>query len=264
MSIRKNILAGLVVMILSPSIQAFAVNTLGSIDIKPLESADVFDMDVFNSKEFKGVIDLTEEDIKKLESNRYTVKFSKLKEETKVELPDKSEALKDVLGKVLKYTEPKKKQEAKQEAEIKKLEEELAQLEKEVKERTEEEQVYMNSVGDAIVNASNPGNRGLQPHVAVYKEFVGDMFGITSFSLYRPGDPGDHGKGKAIDFMVPVSSKKGDELAQYAISTMDHYGVSYVIWKQHIYGTWNRRWEPMEDRGSITQNHYDHVHVSFK
>ena len=23
-------------------------------------------------------------------------------------------------------------------------------------------------------------------------------------------------------------------------------------------------WDPMEDRGSITQNHYDHVHVSFE
>ena len=58
------------------------------------------------------------------------------------------------------------------------------------------------------------------------------MFGITSFSGYRPGDSGDHGKGLAIDFMVPESSELGDKIAEYAIQNMASRGISYIIWKQ--------------------------------
>lgn len=51
---------------------------------------------------------------------------------------------------------------------------------------------------------------GLQPQVAAFRAEVANAFGITSFSGYRPGDSGDHGKGLAIDFMVPQSSALGD------------------------------------------------------
>lgn len=49
-------------------------------------------------------------------------------------------------------------------------------------------------------------NAGLQPQTAAFKEEIANLFGITSFSGYRPGDSGDHGKGLAIDFMVPERS----------------------------------------------------------
>lgn len=104
---------------------------------------------------------------------------------------------------------------------------------------------------------------GLQPHVAAFKDLVAAQYGITSFSTYRPGDSGDHGQGLAVDFMVPESSALGDQIAQYAISQIGSGKVSYVIWKQQIYGDWNHTWTMMEDRGSVTENHYDHVHVSF-
>lgn len=112
-------------------------------------------------------------------------------------------------------------------------------------------------------------NTGLQPQVAAYKEEVANLFGITEFSGYRPGDTQDHGKGLAIDFMVPVSSALGDQVAEYAISNMTGKGISYVIWKQRFYSPYPSiygpayTWNPMPDRGSITENHYDHVHVSF-
>lgn len=117
----------------------------------------------------------------------------------------------------------------------------------------------------AIAQA-NPENAGLQPHVARYKEEVADIYGVDSFSLYRPGDPQDHGKGLAVDFMVPVGSQQGDDIAQYSIHKMNsgEENISYVIWEQKIYGSWtDPNGDMMEDRGSITQNHYDHVHVSF-
>lgn len=110
---------------------------------------------------------------------------------------------------------------------------------------------------------ANLDTSGLQPQAAAFMNEVASIYGITSFSTYRPGDPGDHGQGKAVDFMVPESSALGDQVAQYAISRVGQ-DVSYVIWKQQIYGDWTGgAWKPMEDRGSVTANHYDHVHVSF-
>ena len=111
-------------------------------------------------------------------------------------------------------------------------------------------------------------NAGLQPQTAAFKEEVANLFGITSFSGYRPGDSGDHGKGLAIDFMVPVSSALGDQIAEYAVQNMASRGINYIIWKQRFYAPYDSKygpaytWNPMPDRGSVTGNHYDHVHVS--
>ncbi|WP_261087941.1 LysM peptidoglycan-binding domain-containing protein [Streptococcus mitis] len=111
-------------------------------------------------------------------------------------------------------------------------------------------------------------NTGLQPQTAAFKEEIANLFGITSFSGYRPGDSGDHGKGLAIDFMVPESSELGDKIAEYAIQNMASRGISYIIWKQRFYAPFDSKygpantWNPMPDRGSVTENHYDHVHVS--
>ena len=119
--------------------------------------------------------------------------------------------------------------------------------------------------GLAVAKAENAG---LQPQTAAFKEEIANLFGITSFSGYRPGDSGDHGKGLAIDFMVPESSELGDKIAEYAIQNMASRGISYIIWKQRFYVPFDSKygpantWNPMPDRGSVTENHYDHVHVS--
>ena len=111
-------------------------------------------------------------------------------------------------------------------------------------------------------------NAGLQPQTAAFKEEIANLFGIISFSGYRPGDSGDHGKGLAIDFMVPVSSALGDQIAEYAVKNMASRGINYIIWKQRFYAPYDSKygpaytWNPMPDRGSVTENHYDHVHVS--
>ena len=111
-------------------------------------------------------------------------------------------------------------------------------------------------------------NAGLQPQTAAFKDEIVNLFGITSFSGYRPGDSGDHGKGLAIDFMVPEGSELGDKIAEYAIQNMASRGISYIIWKQRFYAPFDSKygpantWNPMPDRGSVTENHYDHVHVS--
>ncbi len=120
----------------------------------------------------------------------------------------------------------------------------------------------------ASIAATKSENAGLQPQTAAFKEEVANLFGITSFSGYRPGDSGDHGKGLAIDFMVPESSALGDQIADYAIQNMASRGINYIIWKQRFYAPYASKygpaytWNPMPDRGSVTENHYDHVHVS--
>ena len=114
-----------------------------------------------------------------------------------------------------------------------------------------------------------PTDPHLQPQAEAFRQEIAAKFGITNIGGYREGDPEDHGKGLAVDVMVPTNSELGDQVAQYAIDNMDRAGISYVIWKQqfympvdNIYGPANT-WNQMPDRGGDTANHNDHVHISF-
>ncbi|MEU1387507.1 MULTISPECIES: hypothetical protein [unclassified Nonomuraea] len=87
----------------------------------------------------------------------------------------------------------------------------------------------------------------------------------------RPGDPGEHGKGRACDFMMSrggtmasgADADRGDALAEWLIQNGSRIGVMYIIWKQRYYDIRSGGgWDPMSDRGGVTANHYDHVHVS--
>jgi len=91
------------------------------------------------------------------------------------------------------------------------------------------------------------------------------------YGCLRPGDPGEHGSGRACDFMVSsggrmpnqIDSERGDAIADWAIRNGSRYGIMYIIWKQRYYDIrTGAGWRPMSDRGSITANHWDHVHIS--
>ncbi|RSI16722.1 membrane-bound lytic murein transglycosylase D [Streptococcus sanguinis] len=120
----------------------------------------------------------------------------------------------------------------------------------------------------ASVTTNNPANEGLQPQTAALKEEIAAKYGITEFSLYRPGDSGDHGKGLATDFIVGENTELGNQVAADVTSNMTERGISYVIWQQQFYAPFEsiygpaNTWNQMPDRGSVTENHYDHVHVS--
>ena len=105
---------------------------------------------------------------------------------------------------------------------------------------------------------------GVSQAAAAYGSRIANQYGVTALGL-RPGDNGDHGKGLAIDLMVPQSLAVGDQIAADAIGRMNQADdVKYVIWKQRFFDrNTGDQGRMMEDRGSITQNHYDHVHVSF-
>ncbi|MFA1550402.1 coiled-coil domain-containing protein [Actinomadura chokoriensis] len=102
-------------------------------------------------------------------------------------------------------------------------------------------------------------------------EIDGKFGAFPTIGCARPGDPQDHGSGTACDFMESTGGKMpsasaqahGDRVAQYVIDNASRLGIKYVIWKQRIYDMRSSGgWRQMEDRGSITQNHFDHVHVS--
>jgi hypothetical protein len=52
-------------------------------------------------------------------------------------------------------------------------------------------------------------------------------------------------------------------LADYCAANLRNLGLKYVIWKQRINSGDSRGWRAMADRGGITANHYDHVHITF-
>lgn len=125
---------------------------------------------------------------------------------------------------------------------------------------------------DGVNGPSTPvtGNT-MTPRMRTVLLTINNMFGpFPTIGCYRPGDPQDHGTGRACDFMestggrMPTAAAQahGDQVAQYAISNAGRLGIKYVIWKQQIWNITGGGWRRMGDRGSITQNHYDHVHIS--
>ncbi len=112
----------------------------------------------------------------------------------------------------------------------------------------------------------------VKPQTATVANTVGPMFGIKTAGGYRDPeaeqyDPNGHPAGLAIDFMtndIPDGKATGDKLAKYLQDHAAELGVKYIIWQQHIWSVEraDEGWRPMADRGSPTQNHMDHVHLS--
>ncbi|KAF2734837.1 hypothetical protein EJ04DRAFT_602187 [Polyplosphaeria fusca] len=83
----------------------------------------------------------------------------------------------------------------------------------------------------------------------------------------------DHCCGKATDMMCSdaggTPTISGRQIAEWVMNNRGALNLKYVIWGQRIWnpsqdsvGPWTG-WRGMEDRGDVTQNHWDHVHVSY-
>jgi len=66
-----------------------------------------------------------------------------------------------------------------------------------------------------------------------------------------------------------MATMSGEEIATWVMDNRASLSLKYVIWGQRIWNPsldsvqpWSS-WRTMEDRGDITQNHWDHVHVSY-
>ena len=82
--------------------------------------------------------------------------------------------------------------------------------------------------------------------------------------IWGKGSSSEHATGRALDFMVPNHRAIGDAIADYLWDHRHEFGLVWVIWRQRIRSTaGNGQWRWMEDRGSVTENHYDHPHALF-
>ena len=103
--------------------------------------------------------------------------------------------------------------------------------------------------------------KGLVPTAQAAYSAVRSAFGITNIGGLRPGDPLDHGSGHAIDVMI-TSKAQGDGVAAFVLAHAEELNIKYVIWQQRSWKPERGTWRLMADRGSPTQNHMDHVHIS--
>jgi len=102
---------------------------------------------------------------------------------------------------------------------------------------------------------------GLMPNtVKVYRAVCAAFPAITTWGGRSGG--GNHGAGLALDIMV--SGEAGWAVAEYVRARAGELGASEVIFSQRIWTVQRsgEGWRAMEDRGSPTANHYDHVHVT--
>ena len=123
------------------------------------------------------------------------------------------------------------------------------------------------SGGDEMSKAVDIEGPEVLPHVQRFADLVCGSLDACHISTYAGHHPT---ASRAIDILVSDvygsvpsdDNALGDAVAAFALGHQDSAGITYVIWRQRYNdGT---GWDPMEDRGSITQNHYDHVHVSFE
>lgn len=102
---------------------------------------------------------------------------------------------------------------------------------------------------------------GVSPNiVAVHRAVCANFPSITTYGTFR--SDGEHAQGIAVDIMV--SGELGWQVAEFVRANYADLGVSYLIYSQRIWSVERagEGWRPMSDRGSVTANHYDHVHVT--
>jgi hypothetical protein len=117
-----------------------------------------------------------------------------------------------------------------------------------------------------ITNTAGPVQPQTQAAANVVVSEVPGVSGITIYGTRATAiDPAGHPAGLALDYMVGAArTPLGDAVAQYHVAHWKDLCVKYIIWQQRILTSPKGSWKPMEDRGSPTANHLDHVHVSYR
>jgi hypothetical protein len=117
------------------------------------------------------------------------------------------------------------------------------------------------TLGGECTNGTSVDSGVSESIVAIHQAVCAEFPEITTYGTLRGGG-GDHSLGKAVDIMV--SGERGWQVAEFVRKYYSDLGVSYIIYSQQIWSVERsgEGWRGMEDRGSATANHYDHVHVS--
>ena len=117
------------------------------------------------------------------------------------------------------------------------------------------------------------GGDGITPRMLSVRDEIDRRFGpFSSIGCLRAEAGGEHPLGRACDFMLSTGGvmpsgsdvQRGYDIAAWAQANASRLGIMYIIYRQRIWDIRNASagWQPMADRGSITANHFDHVHVS--
>ncbi len=97
--------------------------------------------------------------------------------------------------------------------------------------------------------------------VRLYRAVCNAFPALSSYGGFA--NRGEHGTGRAIDFMTSDPGL-GQAVADYARANAGDFGIYDIIWAQRIWtpARGSEGWRPMSDRGSATANHFDHVHIA--
>ncbi|TYL51822.1 SH3 domain-containing protein [Nocardioides sp. BGMRC 2183] len=125
----------------------------------------------------------------------------------------------------------------------------------------DEEKPAIASVDGQCTNGTTIDSGVSASIVKIHQAVCSGWPSISTYGTLRGGG-GDHGSGRAVDIMV--SGGMGWEVAEFLRENYSAFGISYIIYEQQIWSVERsgEGWRGMEDRGSVTANHFDHVHVS--
>lgn len=131
--------------------------------------------------------------------------------------------------------------------------------------------------GSAPATSSITGNITLAPCAAgsrvesglrantikLYRSVCATFPQITSYGGVRADSMPYHPSGRALDIMLPSISQNalGWQIARWVVANASSFNVDHVIFDQQIWVK-GMGWRGMENRGSATANHRDHVHVT--
>lgn len=128
--------------------------------------------------------------------------------------------------------------------------------------------------GDGSSSDGSSGGRlasldpNTKPFAVAVANIVNQQFGVSTIYGWRQDAYPEHPSGLALDIMVGTDKALGDSIFDYFKLNAEKFKVFDIIWYQTYYefaadGSLSYS-NGMEDRGSITQNHMDHVHVWMK
>ncbi|WP_031167526.1 coiled-coil domain-containing protein [Streptosporangium roseum] len=120
---------------------------------------------------------------------------------------------------------------------------------------------------------SGPDN--ITPRMRLVRQLIAQRFGPRfGIGCYRAdggiAGGGEHPLGRACDFMLSRGggmpsgdeTRRGHEIAAWAIKNARRLGIMYIIFRQRIWHVRTGSWRTMSDRGGTTANHFDHPHIS--
>ena len=121
---------------------------------------------------------------------------------------------------------------------------------------------FQDYIDGASGGSSGKTPEGLVPNADQLKRTLERMFpGIqVNADVHRQDSYGEHSSGEALDIMVGNNRNLGEQINRWLLQNADVLGLQYNLWRQ-------AQWDPsgtitpMENRGSPTANHQDHIHA---